>query len=144
MGLGKVSKPNHATTETEVHRGGFTLVEILVAAALLAIAAVGLTAAWRLIDHQIVLARIDRRADRVLRQYYEFKKLASNFIPPDGTLYQAPPSAFDLWLSSQPSPISYSLTSDNTNVTLTVSVPTVVPSGSPSQIKKTISLDGSP
>jgi prepilin-type N-terminal cleavage/methylation domain-containing protein len=127
-----------------VNRSGFTLVEILVATALLAIAAVGLTAAWRLIDHQMALARIDRRADRVLRQYYEFKKLAPNFIPPDGTLYQAPPRAFNFWLSSQPSPISYSLTSDNTNATLTVSVPAVVPGGSPFQIKKTISLDGSP
>ena len=144
MGLGKVSKLNRATTETEVNQSGFTLVEVLVATALLAIAAVGLTAAWRLIDHQIVLARIDRRVDRVLRQYYEFKKLAPNFIPPDGTLYQAPPRAFDLWLSSQPSPISYSLTADNTNVTLTVSVPAIVPGGSPFQIKKTISLDGSP
>jgi prepilin-type N-terminal cleavage/methylation domain-containing protein len=139
-----VFKLNHATTETEVNRSGFTLVEILVATALLAIAAVALTAAWRLIDHQMILARIDRRADRVLRQYYEFKKLAPNFIPPDGTLYQAPPKAFDLWLSSQPSAISYRLISDSINVVLTLSVPAVAPGGSPYEVKKTMSLDGSP
>jgi len=127
-----------------VNRSGFALVEILVATALLSIAAVGFTAGWRLIDQLMVVARIDRRADRVLRQYYEFKKLAPNFIPPNGTLYQAPPKAFDLGLSSQPSAISYSLTSDSTNVTLTVSVPAVVPGGSPYQIKKIVSLDGSP
>jgi prepilin-type N-terminal cleavage/methylation domain-containing protein len=144
VGPEKVSKLNHAAIETEVNQSGFTLVEILVATALLAIAAVGLAAAWRLIDQQMVLARIDRRADRVLRQYYEFKKLAPNFIPPNGTLYQAPPKAFDLWLSSQPSAISYSLTSDNTNVALTVYVPSVVPGATPYQLKKTISLNGSP
>ena len=127
-----------------MNRSGFTLVEILVAIVLLAIAAVGLTAVWRLSDYQMVLARIDRRADRVLRQYYEFKKLAPNFIPPDGTLYQAPPKASDLWLGGQPLAISYTLTSDNANVTLTVFVPAVVPGGTPCQIKKTISLDGSP
>jgi prepilin-type N-terminal cleavage/methylation domain-containing protein len=127
-----------------VNRSGFTLVEILVATVLLATAAVGLAAVFRLIDYQMVLARIDRRADRVLRQYYEFKKLAPNFIPPDGTLYQAPPKASDLWLGGQPLAISYTLTSDNANVTLTVSVPAVVRGGTPYQIKKTISLDGSP
>jgi prepilin-type N-terminal cleavage/methylation domain-containing protein len=142
--LEKVCKLNHAIAETEVNRSGFTLVEILVATALLAIAAVGLTAAWRFVDHQMVLTRIDRRADRVLRQYYEFKKLAPNFIPPNGTLYQAPPKAFDLWLSSQPSAISYSLTSDDANLTLTVSVPAMVPGGTSYQIEKRISLDGSP
>lgn len=60
-------------------RAGFSLVEVLASLFVLTISAVGITAAWRLADYQELLTRADRRAERILRQYYELQ----TFAPPD-------------------------------------------------------------
>src|ERR1700726_1301940 len=54
----------------------FSLVEVLARLFVLTISAVGITAAWRLADYQELLTRADRRAERVLRQYYELQTFA--------------------------------------------------------------------
>jgi prepilin-type N-terminal cleavage/methylation domain-containing protein len=55
---------------------GFSLVEVLVSTALLSTAAIGITAAWRLADSKALLARLDHRATRILREYYELQSFA--------------------------------------------------------------------
>ena len=55
---------------------GFSLVEVLASLFVLTISAVGVTAAWRLADYQELLTRVDRRAERILRQYYELQTFA--------------------------------------------------------------------
>jgi prepilin-type N-terminal cleavage/methylation domain-containing protein len=59
-------------------QGGFSLVEVLASLFILTVSAVGITAAWRLADYQELLTRVDRRAERILRQYYELQ----TFAPP--------------------------------------------------------------
>jgi len=54
----------------------FSLVEVLVSLFVLSIAALAITSAWRLADYQELLARLDRRAERILRQYYELQTFA--------------------------------------------------------------------
>lgn len=54
----------------------FSLVEVLVSLFVLSIAAMAITSAWRLADYQELLARIDRRAERILREYYELQTFA--------------------------------------------------------------------
>ena len=54
----------------------FSLVEVLVGLFVLSIAAIAITSAWRLADYQELLARVDRRAERILRQYYELQTFA--------------------------------------------------------------------
>ena len=51
----------------------FSLVEVLASLFVMTISAVGITAAWRLADYQELLTRVDRRAERILRQYYELQ-----------------------------------------------------------------------
>src|SRR5260370_34628536 len=57
----------------------FSLVEVLASLFILTLSALGITAAWRLADYQELLTRVDRRAERILRQYYELQ----TFAPPD-------------------------------------------------------------
>jgi prepilin-type N-terminal cleavage/methylation domain-containing protein len=55
---------------------GFSLVEVLASCAVLSVAVVGITATWRLADYKGLLARLDHRADRILREYYELQTFA--------------------------------------------------------------------
>jgi hypothetical protein len=57
----------------------FSLVEVLASLVILTISAMGITAAWRLADYQELITRVDRRAERILRQYYELQ----TFAPPE-------------------------------------------------------------
>lgn len=68
---------------------GFSLVEVLASLFILTVSAVGITAAWRLADYQELLTRVDRRAERILRQYYELQ----TFAPPDSRPFIASASA---------------------------------------------------
>jgi hypothetical protein len=63
----------------------FSLVEVLASLFVLTISAVGITAAWRLADYQELLTRVDRRAERILRQYYELQ----TFAPPESRPFTA-------------------------------------------------------
>jgi len=55
---------------------GFSLVEVLASSVVLSIAAIGITAAWRLADSKALLTRLDHRASRILREYYELQTFA--------------------------------------------------------------------
>jgi hypothetical protein len=55
------------------------LVEVLASLLVLTLAAIAITTVWRLADYQELLTRVDRRAERILRQYYELQ----TFGPPD-------------------------------------------------------------
>jgi hypothetical protein len=57
-------------------QAAFSLVEVLASLFILTLSAVGITAAWRLADYQELLTRVDRRAERILRQYYELETFA--------------------------------------------------------------------
>jgi prepilin-type N-terminal cleavage/methylation domain-containing protein len=50
---------------------GFSLIEVLVSLIVLSVAAVGVTAAWKLADQKALRARLENRASRVLREHYE-------------------------------------------------------------------------
>ena len=78
-------------------QSAFSLVEVLASLFILTLSAVGITAAWRLADYQELLTRADRRAERILRQYYELQ----TFAPPDSRPFTANASA-----SPSPSPIT--------------------------------------
>jgi prepilin-type N-terminal cleavage/methylation domain-containing protein len=58
------------------HCHGFSLVEVLASSVVLSMAAIGITAAWRLADSKALLARLDHRASRILREYYELQTFA--------------------------------------------------------------------
>ena len=76
------SRPVQLARQVRRHlrfQAGFSLVEVLASLFVLTISAVGITAAWRLADYQELLTRADRRAERILRQYYELQ----TFAPPD-------------------------------------------------------------
>ena len=57
-------------------KAAFSLVEVLASLFILTVSAIGITAAWRLADYQELLTRVDRRAERILRQYYELQTFA--------------------------------------------------------------------
>ena len=57
-------------------QSAFSLVEVLASLFILTLSAAGITAAWRLADYQELLTRVDRRAERILRQYYELQTFA--------------------------------------------------------------------
>lgn len=79
---------------------GFSLIEVLASCVVLSLAAVGITATWRLADYKALLARLDHRADRIVREYYELqtfapvgaKPFSSN--PPEGYAPEDPLSGF--------------------------------------------------
>src|SRR3981081_1507811 len=64
------------------HSRGFSLVEVLASCVVLSVAAIGITAVWRLADYKALLARLDHRADRVLREYYELQTFAPKSAKP--------------------------------------------------------------
>ena len=70
-------------------RAAFSLVEVLASLFILTLSAAGITAAWRLADYQELLTRVDRRAERILRQYYELQ----TFAPPDSRPFTVNASA---------------------------------------------------
>ena len=78
-------------------QSAFSLVEVLASLFILTLSAVGITAAWRLADYQELLTRADRRAERILRQYYELQ----TFAPADSRPFTVNASA-----SPSPSPIT--------------------------------------
>ena len=78
-------------------RAAFSLVEVLASLFILTLSAVGITAAWRLADYQELLTRADRRAERILREYYELQ----TFAPADSRPFTVNASA-----SPSPSPIT--------------------------------------
>ena len=55
---------------------GFSLIEVLASCVVLSLVAVCVTAAWRLADYKALLARLDHRAQRILREYYELQSFA--------------------------------------------------------------------
>jgi hypothetical protein len=71
----------------------FSLVEVLASLFVLTISAVGITATWRLADYQELLTRADRRAERILRQYYELQTFAPLESRPFAANSSALPSA---------------------------------------------------
>jgi len=75
-------------------QSAFSLVEVLASLFILTLSAVGITAAWRLADYQELLTRADRRAERILRQYYELQ----TFAPADSRPFTS--------ASPSPSPIT--------------------------------------
>jgi hypothetical protein len=76
-------------------QSAFSLVEVLASLFILTLSAAGITAAWRLADYQELLTRVDRRAERILRQYYELQ----TFAPPDSR-------PFTINASPSPSPVT--------------------------------------
>jgi type II secretory pathway pseudopilin PulG len=78
-------------------RVGFSLIEVLASLFILTLSAVGITAAWSLADYQELLTRADRRAERILREYYELQ----TFAPADSRPFTVNASA-----SPSPSPIT--------------------------------------
>jgi type II secretory pathway pseudopilin PulG len=64
------------------HLRGFSLVEVLASCVVLSVAAIGITAVWRLADSKALLARLDHRAERVLREYYELQIFAPKSAKP--------------------------------------------------------------
>jgi prepilin-type N-terminal cleavage/methylation domain-containing protein len=55
---------------------GFSLIEVLASCVVLSVAALSIVAMWRLADYKTLLARLDHRADRILREYYELQTFA--------------------------------------------------------------------
>jgi Prokaryotic N-terminal methylation motif len=83
------------------HSRGFSFIEVLASCVLLSVAAIGVTAVWRLADYKALLARLDHRADRILREYYELQTFApksakplSDTSLPEGYAPQDPLSGF--------------------------------------------------
>jgi hypothetical protein len=76
-------------------QSAFSLVEVLASLFILTLSAVGIAAAWRLADYQELLTRADRRAERILREYYELQI----FAPPDSR-------PFMVNASPSPSPVT--------------------------------------
>jgi type II secretory pathway pseudopilin PulG len=62
----------------------FSLVEILASLTVLAAAAVGITAAWKLAETKALVARLDERATRILQEYYESQRFAPDYLFLDG------------------------------------------------------------
>jgi prepilin-type N-terminal cleavage/methylation domain-containing protein len=63
---------------------GFSLIEVLAALAVFSVAALGVTVAWRLADYKALVARLDHRAGRILREYYELGTFAPENAQPFG------------------------------------------------------------
>ena len=55
---------------------GFSLLEVLAALVVLSVAAMAVTAVWRLADQKALRARLDHRAARLLREYAELQQFA--------------------------------------------------------------------
>src|ERR1700752_4169320 len=64
------------------HSRGFSLVEVLASCVALSVAAIGITAASRVADYKALLARLDHRSGRILREYYELQTFAPRSARP--------------------------------------------------------------
>jgi prepilin-type N-terminal cleavage/methylation domain-containing protein len=85
MALGKrfdPKNPHKMGMNNCCHSRGFSLIEVLASCVLLSVAAIGITAIWRLADYKALLARLDHRADRILREYYELQTFAPKSAKP--------------------------------------------------------------
>ena len=63
---------------------GFSLIEVLAALVVFSFSALAVTAAWRLADYKALVARLDNRAGRILREYYELLAFAPESSQPFG------------------------------------------------------------
>ena len=63
---------------------GFALIEVLAALVIFSFSALAVTAAWRLADYKALVARLDYRAGRILREYYELLVFAPENAQPFG------------------------------------------------------------
>jgi hypothetical protein len=139
-------------------QSAFSLVEVLASLFILTLSAVGITAAWRLADYQELLTRADRRAERILREYYELQTFAPADSRPFPVNALASPSANPItgYLyypkliaghSSSPQfgkmiPFSVSMTNGTTGaqLVLTYTIPSYGPQAS-RQVTKTVVLN---
>jgi type II secretory pathway pseudopilin PulG len=64
------------------HCRGFSLIEVLASCMALSVAAIGITAVWRLADYKALMARLDHRAGRILREYYELQTFSPKNAKP--------------------------------------------------------------
>src|ERR1700738_1040720 len=142
----------------------FSLVEILASLIVLVFAAVGITAAWKLADTKALVARLDDRATRILREYYELQTFAPDYLffegyssngAPDvtglplkrgssrsGFLYHPRMASAENGLSAETFadrfPYAVSLSSDGATLTISYELPTPFGGGVPGN--KQISL----
>jgi len=59
---------------------GFSLIEVLVSAAVLSVATLGITSAWKLADDKALAARLDERSTRILAEYAELQNFAPRYL----------------------------------------------------------------
>jgi prepilin-type N-terminal cleavage/methylation domain-containing protein len=59
---------------------GFSLLEVMVSAAVLSAATLGITSVWKLADDKALAARLDERAMRILAEYSELQSFAPNYL----------------------------------------------------------------
>jgi prepilin-type N-terminal cleavage/methylation domain-containing protein len=64
------------------HSRGFSLIEVLASCVVLSVAAIETTVVWRLADYKALMARLDQRAGRILREYYELQTFAPKSAKP--------------------------------------------------------------
>ena len=60
--------------------GGFSLTEVMVSVAVLSVATLGITSAWKLADDKSLAARLDARATRILAEYSELQNFAPAYL----------------------------------------------------------------
>jgi hypothetical protein len=58
------------------------LIEVLASCVVLSVAVIVITAVWRLADYKALMARLDHRAGRILREYYELQTFAPKSAKP--------------------------------------------------------------
>jgi prepilin-type N-terminal cleavage/methylation domain-containing protein len=64
---------------------GFSLIEVIVSAAVLSVATLGITSAWKLADDKALAARLDERSRRILAEYAELQNFAPKYLFGQGT-----------------------------------------------------------
>jgi prepilin-type N-terminal cleavage/methylation domain-containing protein len=63
-----------------INTEGFSLVEVLVSAAVLSVATLGITSVWKLADDKALAARLEERAVRILTEYAELQNFAPKYL----------------------------------------------------------------
>ena len=58
---------------------GFSLIEVIVSAAVHSVATLGITSAWKLADDKALAARLDERSRRILAEYTELQNFAPKY-----------------------------------------------------------------
>ena len=59
---------------------GFSLIEVIVSAAVLSVATLGITSAWKLADDKALAARLEERSMRILAAQAELQKFAPKYL----------------------------------------------------------------